>query len=194
MNDPLDDPRDLSRRLIDTALRLAAERGWKHTTLFDIAAETGVSLVEVYRLFPTRGALLAGLFRRVDAEVLVGTVEVDAEETVRDRLFDVLMRRFDALEPCRPGIAAIVRDLRADPFLVARLWPAFIRSMAWMLRAAGVDPAGASGLLQAGGLGTIYLTVLRVWLDDDTPDKARTMAALDARLRRLEGVMGGFRG
>jgi len=32
-----------------------------------------------------------------------------------------------------------------------------------------------------------YLSAMRTWLRDDSPDLARTMAALDARLRRIEG-------
>ena len=31
-----------------------------------------------------------------------------------------------------------------------------------------------------------YLSAMRVWQRDDSPDLARTMAALDARLRRIE--------
>ncbi len=35
----------------------------------------------------------------------------------------------------------------------------------------------------------MYLTVLRVWLDDDGDDLAKTMAALDKALGRVESLM-----
>ena len=34
--------------------------------------------------------------------------------------------------------------------------------------------------------GAIYLLAFRVWLDDDTPDMARTLAELDRRLQQAE--------
>lgn len=193
----MDESADTPRRLIDTAMRLAAERGWRQTTLFAVAAEAGVPLVEVYRHFPTRADILTALVRQADDGVLAEygaeSAVPDPEETVRDRLFDVLMRRFDALDPYRRGIAAVLRAMRTDPLEAMALGPAFARSMAWMLRAAGVEPAGGRGVFQVGGLGAIYLAVLKVWLADDTPDKARTMADLDARLRCVERMAGAIR-
>jgi hypothetical protein len=35
-----------------------------------------------------------------------------------------------------------------------------------------------------------YLSAMRVWQRDDSQDLARTMATLDARLRRIEGWFG----
>ena len=42
------------------------------------------------------------------------------------------------------------------------------------------------------GLGLTYASVFRVWLQDDDPGLARTMAALDRRLRRGERALGGI--
>lgn len=58
--------------------------------------------------------------------------------------------------------------------------------MSWMLEAAGIASAGPLGLLRAKGLLAVWLAVLRVWLLDESPDLAPTMAALDRHLRRAE--------
>jgi hypothetical protein len=58
-----------------------------------------------------------------------------------------------------------------------------------MLRAAGIGPEGLEGQLRTAGLGTIYASVFRTWLEDDDPGLARTMAALDRRLRRGERTL-----
>ena len=39
-------------------------------------------------------------------------------------------------------------------------------------------------------LGAIYVRVFNVWLDDDTPDLARTLAELDRRLQQAETAAG----
>ena len=57
------------------------------------------------------------------------------------------------------------------------------------LEAAGLSSGGARGLLRVKGLALIYLTSTRVWLRDESPDKSRTMAALDKQLRRAEALV-----
>ena len=61
--------------------------------------------------------------------------------------------------------------------------------MALMLEAAGLAAGGARGVLRIKGLALVYLASLRVWLKDESADKARTMAALDKQLRRAESLM-----
>lgn len=176
------DPR---QHIIDVALRLAAERSWSGLALSDIAAAANVSLADLYAAFPSKAAILAAFSRNIDREVMAGA-GVDDSETPRDRLFDVLMKRFDALAPYREGVAAIARDARRDPFLLISGAEPLMCAMAAMLEAAGIPSSGMIGAVRTKGLATIYLATLRDWLRDDTADKAKTMAALDGRLRRAE--------
>jgi AcrR family transcriptional regulator len=145
-------------------------------------------LLEVYRRYPSRTAILAGLLDRTDEAVLEGSAP-DPAEPVRDRLFEVVMRRFDALKPHKAGIGAVAHALTGDPVSVACLGPRFLRSMGWMLEAAGLDSSGWRGALRAKGLAAVYLAGLRAWLADDTPDSSETMAAVDRALRRAGTVM-----
>jgi hypothetical protein len=61
-----------------------------------------------------------------------------------------------------------------------------------MLQAAGIGTDGAVGALRVTGLAVTYAGVFRVWLDDDDPGHAKTMAALDRRLRRGERALSGL--
>jgi AcrR family transcriptional regulator len=174
-------------RLVDAALTLAAREGWRHTAMADIAAEAGLSLGEAYAAAPSKLALLAAFHRRVDQAALA--VAADGTEPARDRLFDVLMRRFDALAPHRPALRSILRDSFGDPAAMLGV-PALLRSMGWMLEAAGISTAGLRGRLRSQLLAGLYLSVLRVFLDDDSADLSRTMALLDQRLRWGESWLG----
>jgi len=176
----------LSRHIVDTAIKLAGEKGWRATTMADIAAAAKISLADIYRVFPTKADILRGFTQQIDEVVLAVEPDGDEGETHRDRLFDVMMRRFDALIPYRDGLASISRDLRGDPVAVAVTACSFRRSLAWMLEAAGIPSDGIAGALRIKGLGLVYLAVFRVWLKDDSADLSRTMAALDARLRQAE--------
>ena len=62
--------------------------------------------------------------------------------------------------------------------------------MAWMLEAAGISAAGGRGAWRVRLLAALYLSVFRIFLDDDSTDLAKTMAALDQRLRRGRSWLG----
>jgi AcrR family transcriptional regulator len=187
---------EIPDRILDAVLELAPITGWRALSFSEIAAEAGVSLDEAHVAFPTKPALLTGLLTRADHRVLAQGA-ADKDESARDRLFDVIMRRFDALRPHKQAIAAITRDLPADPVACFVTLPRFANSMAWMLEAAGLSSAGVRGAIRIKGLALIYLRTLRVWLGDDSDDQARTMATLDRNLknaeRRIRGCFSLFR-
>jgi AcrR family transcriptional regulator len=175
-------------------MALAAVQGWRDTTMADIADEAGLNLAELRQLYGSKTAILAGLIRQTDEVVLRGSGPDMAGEPVRDRLFDVIMRRLDALAPYRDGIAAVARDLRREPTVLACLAAGpGRRSLQWMLEAARIQPWGLLASLQLKGLGLLYLSVLRVWLRDEGEDKAQTMAALDKALGRVDSILGSLR-
>ena len=171
-------------RLIAAALTLAARQGWRRIGLNDIAAEAGLKLHEVYALHRSKGAILRAFTRRIDRAVLEGAAP-DSGDNPRERLFDILMRRFEALKPHREAIRAIARDSLGDPHAILRL-PALRLSMRWMLEAAGISTEGCAGRIVVGLVLALHLSMLRTFLADDSPDLAKTMAALDQGLRRGE--------
>lgn len=181
---------DPAQAVLDAAFRLAALQGWNASTMSDIAAEAGISLQELRALHGSKLGILAAALRRTDEIVLAGTDPDIGEEPVKDRLFDLLIRRLDAMQPEREAIAAIALDLRRDPRALACFMAGpFRTSMRWMLDAARVEPWGPLTGLQEKGLGLVYLNVLRVWLNDDSEDLSATMAALDKALGRVDDLV-----
>lgn len=176
-------------RMVDAALALAAERPWHEISLREIAEASGLPLAEAYRCGASKQAILEAFLRRTDAAVLSeGAMEED-EGSARDRVFDILMRRFDALQPHRKALASILLAQTRDPVTALASLAALQRSMTWMLEAAGLEADGLRGLARTRGLTVLYLATLRTWLRDESLDLAKTMAALDGYLRRLEAVL-----
>jgi AcrR family transcriptional regulator len=155
-------------------------------SLAAIAAAAGLPILQVYRIFHSKQAILAALYRRVDEIVLAEPPTVEADERPRDRLFDLLMRRFDALQPYKPALDVLRRELPMDPPTALCAAASLLRSMRWMLEAADIPTSGVRGAIAVRLATAAYLSAVRVWQRDDSPDLARTMAALDARLRRIE--------
>lgn len=181
-------PDSISKRIIDAAFALASEKDWRRVSLAEIAERAGSTLAELAEQFPSKGAILIAFARQTDAEVLENLDEDTEMETPRDRLFGVMMRRFDALAPYKAGLASMLRAPDTDLASFTAGACRYMGSMGLMLEAAGVSTAGLRGRLRVQGLAALYPAVLRVWLNEEAADMPRTMAALDRWLRRAELV------
>jgi AcrR family transcriptional regulator len=182
-----------SDKIIDAALACIARQGWRRLSLADIAAEAGLPILRVYRLFSSKPAILCGFFRRIDEAVLAAPPEGEPDERPRDRVFDLLMRRFDALQPHRAALDVLARELPTDPLAALAAGAGLLRSMRWMLEAAGISAEGLGGVVAVKLTAAAYLATLRAWRRDESPDLAPTMAALDRRLRGIERWYGSGR-
>jgi AcrR family transcriptional regulator len=180
----------LKGRAVRAALDLAAEKGWDKTGLQDIAKRCKCSLADLNDIFEDRGEILAAYERQIDRRVLAQVGKPDLTTPERDRLFDVLMERFDVLGEDRAAVVSILKSFRLDPKQAVIGIPHLGKSMLWMLEAAGVESAGAKGALTAFGLIGVYLYTLKAWMDDDSEDQSKTMAALDRALGRAETLAG----
>ena len=176
-------------RIVDGALKLAAECGWRRVRLADIAHAAGLQPVELYRCAGSKAAILAAFSARIDEAMLADPDPELAGESVRDRLFALLMRRFDALRPYRDAVRALAGRGVLDPFELGCGALHLSRSMGWALDAAGVGAGGLLGCLRVKGLAAIYLLTVRVWLEDESEDMAKTMLALDRRLGRADALI-----
>jgi AcrR family transcriptional regulator len=182
---PLVQPK-LRNRIIDALMALAAERAWGEVTLPALAERAGLSLAALRGAYDGRMSVFADFVRRVDEQVLAAIDRDLAGEAPRERLFDVLFSRFEALAPHKQAIRNLATAARRDPLLALELNRIATASMAWMLTGAGISATGGAGLFRAQGLALVWARVMRVWLDDPDPGLARTMAELDRRLRQAE--------
>ncbi len=176
--------------LLTTAFALLAEQGWSDLSLVALAARAEISLVDVHRQLPGRRAILLALSERIDEAMLAIDQGELAGLPVRDKLFELIMRRLDALAPFRAGLTRLAGDARRDPCSALPALCRLDRSLRRMQELAGLRAHGLRARLQRRGLMVVYAQALRVWLADDSGDLAKTMAELDTLLRRFERVGG----
>jgi AcrR family transcriptional regulator len=176
-------------KIIDTMMALLADHEWHDITLGLVASSAGLSMAQVRDAYDDRIEVLADFSRRIDKAVLGNVDAAMADEPVRERLFDIVYSRFEAIEVYRQALGRLARAVTRDPGLAFRLNRNLTSSMAWMLDAAGAGSSGLDGIARAQGLALVWGQVMRVWLTDDDPGHARTMAELDRRLRQAERNM-----
>lgn len=175
--------------VVEAALELAAERRWQSVRLDDIAARAGISLADLIKRYPTKASIVSAFVRRIDLAMVEGRDEALRDRPATERLFDVVMRRLDALAPYKDGLRSIMRGscLDAEAALVGAC--ALHRSIVAMLETAGLNASGPLGAIRRKGLALIYADTVRVWLKDDSEDMAHTMTALDTHLRRADKLI-----
>jgi AcrR family transcriptional regulator len=171
-------------KIIAALMALLAEQSIEQIGFGAIAARAGLSLADCRAEFGSLLGVLAAHMKQTDRQVLAGGDADTAEEPPRERLFDVMMRRLEALAPHKAAVRSLTRSAACNPGLAFALNGLAVRSMQWMLTAADIGAAGPKGSVRAQGLALLYASVLRTWLDDDDPGLARTMAALDRGLAR----------
>lgn len=187
---PKKSQKNIKEKIVETALDLAATQGWNKTTLAAIAKASKISLAQLHEQFEDKTDIIAALGRMIDKKVLEQAGEADPDVPPKERIFDIMMERYDALNEYRPGIVAILDSFLPDPKQAVISLPHVCRSMTWMLEAAGLETSGIPGALRVAGLTVIHLKTLRIWKNDDSADLSKTMAALDKYLGRAEQFAG----
>jgi AcrR family transcriptional regulator len=179
---PIDAPKSDREKIIDAVMALLAEKPIETLGFGEISARASVPLTRCRAEFGSVLAVLAAHAKEIDRKVLAGGDGDMIEEPPRERLFDVLMRRIEALGPYKEAMRSLIRSAQRNPGLALTLNAIATRSQSWMLTAADIDAAGPRGMIRAQGLACLFAQVLRTWVDDDDPGMARTMAALDRAL------------
>ncbi len=178
--------------LISAAMTLVAEKGWRNLSLADIALKAGLPLPEVAGRIRSKSDLLGLYAQEVDRHMISG--EIDPAESLHDRLFDLLMRRFDAMSGDRSALSTILSQSLDDPkTLVCRGW-GLRRSLGLALEAAGLSSSGLCGAARLGVLTGVYLRTLKTFFHDESPDLSATMATLDKALRKVDQLARMVRG
>ncbi|MCA0399415.1 MAG: TetR/AcrR family transcriptional regulator [Proteobacteria bacterium] len=176
-------------RAVDALMTLAAAHEWNAITLPMIAEEAGLSLADLRDLFPSKGAMLGGFIRRIDRITLEGRAEDLADSPARERVLDLMLRRFDALLPYRAALGTIHNAFRSDLAGLLALNQQALNSWRYLLASAGIETEGPMGFLKLQGAILVFARIFPVFLDDEDEGLTRTMAALDRELSRGEWVL-----
>ena len=166
---PATTPRGPSDRdkAIDALMALLSEHSFERIGLAEVAGKAGIKLSQLRTEFGSTLAILAAHIKDIDRAVLAGGDADMAEEPARERLFDVLMRRLEALAPYKGAVRSIMCSVRRNPGLAFALNAMAVRSQHWMLEAAGIRASGPRGALRAQGAALMFARVLSVWIDDE---------------------------
>lgn len=181
--------------IINAALALAENQNWNDIEFDEIITTAQCDKYDVLEYFDDKGDILIAYGRTVDRQMIKNAglkpladidITVEDQNLIRERLFDLIMERFDVLNENRDAVLNILDSIKFDPKQALHTFPHLGKSMARILEEAGETLHGIKGCTKIAGLTAVYLYTVKTWKDDDTADMARTMAALDKALGLAE--------
>ncbi len=157
----------------------------------DIAEASGYDLNLIKRLFvEIRFAADHGL-RDVDDkafETLSHDLNHDTNASLRDKILEAAIVRFEAHNPHKKAIAKLSTAAARNPALAMMLARRLNIASKIALEIAGVDTRGFKGILQVKGLSAVMIGCQKTWLEDDADDLMVTIRTLDERLSQAENI------
>lgn len=178
--------KDIRSLAVQATLELCESQHWNSISLQDISKKSEIPLHDLHLHFEDRFDILSAYGRQIDRKIIENFKLPKSDVSHRDLLFDLLMDRFDILNENREAVLSILHSIKMDPKQAVIILPHLGRSMSWILETADIPTSGYKGAIKVAGLACLYLKTVRVWMKDDSPDMAKTMAALDKNLGRAE--------
>jgi hypothetical protein len=169
----------------EAALTLCAEKSWADVGLLSLCQQAGQNLSACAEAGITRFSVAEYLDQMLDRSMLEAAVDIDEEASTRDRLFDVLMARFDAMQDQRAAWVSILEADAQEPAAGFARAARRLRTAAWALEAVGVATDSFKVTARVMGLARRLRKIEALWLKDDA-DLSKTMAGLDQTLRESE--------
>ena len=170
--------------VFNAALSLAGKDGWDSLKLPAVAKKARVPLKDLEKQYSDIWALLKAVLVKLekDTHAAVGDYLGD---NWRDNLMELLMSRFELAQQHREAYASLPASFARNPQQSPRFAKQFYKYLDNTLKSAGVEKKLCQPACVVA-FGALYLSLVEVWLRDDTPDLSKTMAAIDKRTGLLE--------
>ena len=176
-------------KLADEAWQQLSVQPLTVLSLTDIAKRVDVDIALARALAGGPQQLVLGKVAALDDQAMLESfadIEDAGEISIREKILEALMHRFEIYAPHRAQVEALSRAARGRLDLGAALGIGLHNVTRRMLVMAGDNCEGWRGLMRIKGVVGVVLLVGRVWMKDDSPDLAPTMKALDRRLQQAE--------
>jgi AcrR family transcriptional regulator len=176
--------------VLDTALALADERGWRHVTVHALAERLKSPMSEIFRHYRDLDAVADAWFARVLAAMLTPPADM-AHRSFADRLAATLDRWFDAAAAHRRATGEMLqlKLYPSHPHHWVPLIFSLSRIVQWMLDAAQSAAAGRRRQALELAVSAAFLQSIGDWLTDDSTGQEASRTRRHRRLRGIEAAL-----
>jgi AcrR family transcriptional regulator len=170
---------------------LFQKKGVEQTTMRDIAKAAGLSLGAAYYYFPSKDALVFAYYE--DNQREMEELGERAEGTLREKLGAIFHGKLEGIRPQRKMLATIIARLAdpGDPISAFSQQSRSVRerSVAVIERAIADSVPADVAPLAANALWLLLMSLMLVYVNDDSPGEARTHGLVDDALDMVVGML-----
>lgn len=190
--------------ILAASLRLFLEKGFKGTTMREVASEAGIALGTTYNYFPTKEHIALFFFERsLDGLMARYHDAVAPDMALEEQLFMLNALGLEQVAPYEEFLNVIVvqaaapgsrlNPLGEDAERLKARYLAFVAGLLREARARGELPVvGVPDGILLDAYWIYHLGVLLFWLNDDSPGKEDTYVLIDKSIRfMLNALRGG---
>lgn len=166
-----------------------ASGGLSNLTIKNMSSHFGLDESELIDLFPNQHNIILALIADIKSKVTLP--EVDERLTRRDQIFDGVMYYFDVAHPNRLEIKKLYHDILWNPIILSQVLSELYRVGEGVTQRYFPE----DGLLKAGRIlafNGAFTHAFREFIDDETFDLSKTMAALDQGLKTVDDLIQRF--
>lgn len=87
------------QHVLEAALRVFAKKGFRRTTVREVAVAAGVADGTIYNVFPNKDALLLAFLRRLEGDENAVIPEIVTPDDLREVFRQMIRRRWQAFSP-----------------------------------------------------------------------------------------------
>ena len=180
--------------VIDAALELAHRDGWSKVRMMHLALRLDVPIAEILKQFRDMDAIADSWFERMALVLGQPASEDFKAKSPPERLFDVMIRWFEAFEPHRKVSADMIAEklYPSHPHHWVPLVFSLSRLVHLFLDAALINSHGRQRQVEELGVSILILSTLRVWCRDQSEDQRSTRKHLRERLSQGDFIMFGL--
>lgn len=164
-------------------LELLPETGWDSLELKALAHHAGMPLKTISDRIAKKSDIIPMIVQLIDAETEALAGRQDINTPREDRLFDVLMSRFEALQKYRDAVLLLASHIKRTPELAYVMYIAQTDSMRRMYQ--WIQPSNKKNQSPYSHyiLLIIYNFAFVKWARDSSPDLSFTMTSLNYSIR-----------
>lgn len=171
------------KKLINKGFALIKEIGWNNFDIKTLSKKEKISEEEINFFFSCKYSLIERFTKMIDSEVESNlSFDEMKESSVKDNLFEVIMLRFDVMEPYKIALSKLIKSATKNPALFSVISKNVINSMDFYLEISNSYKGLTIDLFKKNFLFIIYSYTFKIWLEDNSDDLSKTMAALDKSL------------
>ena len=175
------------KKIIQEAFKLIKKIGWTNFKVKKLYEDCNFKKTKINDLFKKKSHVLNKFSEMIDQEVL-NSVQLNElnENDAKDNLFELIMTRFEKLNPYKDTLKIILKDIKTDPESLRTLYKKIFNSLDFYMELSNAKNFYFFDLIKSNIFFLIYSLVFRIWLEDNSKDMNSTMKELDKLLSTAE--------